>query len=120
MSELVEVYNKLKTFYPEALEVSQVNQSGISLSFDGLKQSEYKKDIALFSLKISLETLAQILPLLDELRLKTLDEENLIFGVEIFKNIEFIGFENSLYNYSLNLEIPIFRQKVDEYLGSDE
>ena len=125
MSELIDVYNKLKQMYPKALEVLKANvQGGIYISFDGLKQDAHKKDLASFSIKVSARTLAQdktsVLPLLDELRVKTIQEQNRVFGVEIFKNIEFVSIEDGLYIYSLNLEIPIFRELVDEYLGDED
>lgn len=122
MSELVDAYMKLKKLYPKVLEVAFAKaQGGIYLSFEGLKKDEHKKDIALFSLKIASRSLvadrSSILPLLDELRVKVLEEQNRVFGVEIFKNIDFVGFEDSLYIYSMNFEIPIFRDFTDEFLG---
>jgi len=123
MLSLSEVYKKLKQIYPQAISIAnsngQISQGGVYLSFDELKQDSNKKDIAIFSLIISSRTLIgktnSILPLLDNLRQKTLQEQNFYFGVEIFSSIRFIELSDSgLYSYALVLQIPFYRDYEDD------
>ncbi|AQW80786.1 hypothetical protein [Campylobacter pinnipediorum] len=124
MREIIDIFKKLKEIYPEAKTVYKEGvQTGVYLAFNGINNKEWKKDIASFTLYVGARSLDadknSVIALLDELRARTISKANFVFGEEIFKNIEFVSFESSLYVYSIGLEIPLYRENDDDYLGDE-
>lgn len=114
MGGIEAIYQKLKVLFPEALDIGTDNliQGGVFLLFRGSKPLSYKRDVCHFSLLVAGRSLVEdknaIFPVLDELRERIIDSGMQLFGKDIYRGVNSGEFEDSLYVYSIELEIEFF------------
>jgi hypothetical protein len=121
MGKLTELHAKIKALFPEAIDISAdgITQDGIYLLFNSLSADSWREDICSYSLLVAGRSLAEdkdaILPLVDELRerfgsKKALDAIN---GKDAFNGVTVGKFSDTLYVYSLNFNVSIYREMED-------
>jgi EAL domain-containing protein (putative c-di-GMP-specific phosphodiesterase class I) len=117
MGKLTDIQKKLKEIFPEALDFSadEVIQGGIYLVFNSLTSKDWRVDICRFSLLIASRSMAEdkdaILPLVDKLRERLGGKKAIdAFGADIFVDVSAGNFRDTLYVYTLNMQIELFRE----------
>lgn len=115
VKNLSEALKAIKKILPNAVMISaQTDQPGLYLSFEGFSQISWQIDEARFKILLSARSLNDdnfaLFKKLDEFRTTLLKGAG-VFGNDAISGLNFEGFENSLYIYSAELKIKIYRNK---------
>ncbi|MBE3607048.1 hypothetical protein CCAL13119_08940 [Campylobacter sp. RM13119] len=118
---LKETYQNVLSAVPEALPISKASpQGGVYIIFESLKNLEWKKDRAAFRIVFASRSLTDdnfaALEKIDEIRARFIKNAHL-FADDVVANLSFDGFEDSLYKYSLLIEVNIYRDEENEFLA---
>lgn len=121
MCNLKEALTAIKSVIPEAICISKASpQGGVYLLFDGVKQVEWKQDRANFRIIFATRSLMDdnfsALEKLDEIRERFI-KNAAMFARDGVKDVKFEGFEESLFRYSFEIEVDIYRDLEDKFLG---
>ncbi|MBR8466339.1 hypothetical protein KDE13_08335 [Campylobacter sp. faydin G-140] len=117
---LKEIYKSVLKVVPEALPISKSSpQGGIYIIFESLKNIEWKKDRAVFRIVFASRSLSDdnfaALEKIDEIRARFIKNAEL-FASDVMINLSFDGFEDTLFKYSLEIEVDIYRDLEDKFL----
>lgn len=113
MKSLYEAYENLHTALPELIDISErSNQSGLYLVFNGSTKIAWQLEEAKFSILLQSHSLNDdnfcVLKKIDEIKKKLLDHAD-ILGDDVATEVNFDGFRDSLFVYSLSLTLKIYR-----------
>lgn len=115
MKSLTHCVEQIREILPRAIMISaQTDQPGLYLSFEGLSQLSYQIDEARFKILLAARSLNDdnfaLFGELDELRDLLLKNASKLGG-DAFVGLSFEGFKDSLYVYSAELKLKIYRSK---------
>ena len=116
MKTLKEAYEKIKEIYPEVVDVSSddIKQPGVYLLLNGVSKLDWQVDLVSFKIYVAARSMMSdnlgVISLLDELRLKAI-KEAINLKDDPISEISFLGFKESLYIYSFEIGLKIYRSK---------
>lgn len=118
---LKEMYKSVLKVVPEAIPISKSSpQGGIYIVFESIKNIEWKKDRVTFRIVFASRSLSDdnfaALEKIDEIRARFIKNAEL-FADDAVINLNFDGFEDSLYKYSLLVEMNIYRDEENKFLA---